>query len=129
MGWRIYLILIIIIVLWDSVALYTDSLLITVNDYLNIVASLVSITGLFGYAFKKRIFRQDFWVYWFLVLVFWDLIYNLSLSYIINTPEYLDGLHNLYFFWVTILLPIIIRIPLYISIFLYGYRSKLIWLK
>jgi hypothetical protein len=129
MGWRIYFFIMIVILLWESIALFSDSLSITVNDHLNIAISLFSLTGLFGYAFKKLIFRQDFWAYWFLVLVFWDLIYNLHLSYVINTPEFLDGLHNLYFVLIIVLLPIAIRTPLYISLFLYGFRSKSLWKK
>ncbi len=53
-----------------------DKSLLSVFDYIDIFLSLISITGLFGFAFYKSIGNVVFWRYFFYAVLLETIIYN-----------------------------------------------------
>jgi hypothetical protein len=119
MGWKIYFWVILALL----VAAYAiDPTYFNFFDYLDIPVSFISVAGLFGYAYKKRIVHYDFWKIWLIVLIGWDIVYNYFLAGWIKIEEapmssvLIDNMWGLSIF-----------IPEYIALYLYGFRSKRLW--
>jgi hypothetical protein len=76
-GWRIYaFFLTAALFLSYGTAAATDFKPILVLD---VVSSVLGISGLFGYAYRKRVFRRRFWAWCALLLPTWDLVLNFLL--------------------------------------------------
>ena len=80
-------------------------------DVLDIPVTLVGLSGLFAYAFRKRWLVPIFWQVWVFAQIGWDVSYN------IVGPE---GLSHM-------IIVLAIALPLYAALFLYGYRSRPLW--
>jgi len=50
------------------------------RELIDIPISVISLIGLFGFAFKLRIGAPTFWQFWLFTAISWDLIYNFLLT-------------------------------------------------
>ena len=78
--------------------------------------SLVSLTGLFLYAYKKRWGKPLFWRIWLVVYILWDCVNNFFILGIMeaNKPmEYrlASGVFSIF-----------LSLPIWIAVYLYGYK-------
>lgn len=53
---------------------------VTSRELIDIPISVISLIGLFGFAFKQRIGARTFWQFWLFTAISWDLIYNFLLT-------------------------------------------------
>jgi len=79
------------------------------RELIDIPISVVSLIGLFGFAFKIRIGAQTFWQFWLFTAVSWDLIYNFFL-----TPH--SGVSML-----KVLIGAAIFVPQYVALYKYSF--------
>jgi hypothetical protein len=109
MIWRIYGLIILALLLAAWINIPNSQL--GAMDIMDIPITLVGMSGLFAYAFRKRLLIPNFWKIWAFMQVIWDITYNAVSS---------DGVSQL----VVILASFL---PLYAALFLYGYRSRPLW--
>lgn len=86
--------------------------------------SLVSLAGLFGYAYHKGIGVSLFWKAWLPVVFVWDVSTNFLWDGVF-------GFYGLDWVEVTALIAVFYGIFMaeYVALYLYGYRSGKIWEK
>lgn len=125
MGWKIYFIALLTLTIGAYIAAFSDF------DYIDIPLNMISMIGLFGYAYKRRFFFRGFWKYWLFVIIFWDSLHLfLSIKHSwINDRESIElAGHN---FIVAIIIGaaigLAIFLPGFIALYLYGFRSKDLW--
>ena len=87
-------------------------------DYFDYLMWLIGLVGIYGYTFKKTIFGSGFWRYFLPVLVVWDAF--ITFREFISEFK-LEGEPYLY---LLIILYIIILIPEYIGLYLYGFKFR-----
>ena len=83
--------------------------LATPREMIDIPVSVVSLIGLFGFAFKIRIGTTTFWQFWLFTTISWDLVYNFLL-----TPHSAVSAHK-------IAIGAIIFVPEYIALYKYSF--------
>jgi hypothetical protein len=124
MGWKIYFVVFAIILL--RFFLYIPFSHNSVYDLIDVPISIITLVGLYGYSFKKRILLRRFWAYWLFITVVWRFSYTFFFSLTFIYTHFFD-IRAFFVFFVFFLIPIIIRIPLYIALYLYAFRSKDLW--
>ena len=89
-----------------------------IAHYFDLPISIVALVGLYGYAFRKRIGHPNLWKVWLVVIVLWDMFYNLFLSgwTHLELPD-----------MVAFLLAYGILFPEYFALYMYGFRSGELW--
>ena len=123
MGWKIYfycltLLLVSLYVLTFTYLLPDTSAAMKIALYVDLPISIVALVGLYGYAFRKRIGHPNFWKVWLVVVVLWDMFYNLVLS---------GWTHLELQDMIAFLLAYGILFPEYFAIYMYGFRSGELW--
>lgn len=120
MFWKIYF--------WILSALIFFGALSTIDsstspfEYFDLIFCTIGLVSLFGYSYKKRILNISFWKFFAPVFLFWEIFFLIYENFIIGGSENIE--HSFIFFMISLL----ITIPGYVAVFLYGYRSKEIWL-
>ncbi|MFW6357237.1 MAG: hypothetical protein ACOC0K_00750 [bacterium] len=88
-------------------------------DVLDFPVSLAALTGLYGYAYRKRIGEQRIWQLFFLFLIGWDLFYaSISLPPAGQSPMEYN---------ITLFLACLMIAPVYMALFFYAFRSPELW--
>lgn len=109
---KIYLVFVILLFLtFDFIS--EDPL--TMLEYIDYTIWLISLLGVFGYAFNKKIFNKQFWQVLLLFKILWDVFVNFhdfDFSYTTQAPK-------LAFLFLLFL----ILIPTYVAIYLYGHEN------
>jgi len=110
MGWKIYACGFALLLFSSWIQLpFAD---LRVMDVIDIPVSLIGVAGLLAYAFRRRLLKPDFWRAWLIAQIVWDLSYNLT------SPNDDTG---------RVISVMIIALPLYLAVFLYGFRSESLW--
>ena len=111
MGGKIYFALLLLL----HAALFFPDLLERVQSPLHLLdlgITAVTLAGVFGYAFEKRIGPPRFWKVWLFVQAPWDLYMNFPVGYIFPPHA------------VMLILLILFLIPEYLMIYRYGFRPR-----
>ncbi len=97
-------------------------------DVIDLVLAFVSLVGLFGYAYSRRIRGPGFWRLWLPLQVAWSLAFALLLVPL-GAAEQIpveggevpgsDGWDRA--------IGLALALPLYVALFLYAYRSPELW--
>ena len=120
MGWKIYFWILIIIGLL-TYPFYGLSRMWEVGD---LVVYAISVTGVYGFAWKRKIASDKFWKAFFLIHVSWNVYY----SYFVSLPQKvaeidMGGMPHATMAtinWIPF-------IPLLIALYFYGYKSEEVW--
>ena len=121
-GWRLYLGLLGLsyaLVYWMLGVGWMQTL-----DVVDGAATLVGFTGLFGYAYRRRLGSAVFWKRWLPVQVAWDLLvmlYLTGLGVVHALPEVASAS------LAEKALQLLFVLPLYVALFRYGFRSPEVW--
>lgn len=98
----------------------------TVFDYIDVFASLLPLIGLAGLAFRKAVFTAAFWRVMFVILVAWDLAYNVLISRLLGLGQH--GFATRVATGVAgYVLGLAVLVPVYFALFLYAYRRRQVW--
>ena len=120
MGWKIYFLVFIILLIPSYFIIFTGQP--TPFDLLDLILSSISVIGLFGFAFHKKLFTQKFWQFWVIVFLVWDISYNLIFSKLLGLAQKIEGVGML-----ELIIGFIFVIPIYFALFRYGYKSNSLW--
>ena len=116
--WKLYVWLVTVLI-YLSIAydLYSVGIYV-LNRTAELAVVIFSIVGLFGFAYDQSIFRRLIWQLWLPFIVFWD-VWGWYEFYSVQSTK-LDAILDL--------LPyVLLSIPEYIALYLYGYRSTALW--
>ena len=91
-------------------------------DYIDVFIFLLTLLGLYGYAFSKKIATRAVWKVVFYTFIIWSVFYEAISPFILNIPQY--GVAAEIDMW---LLLNIIYLPLFISLYFYSFKSEHIW--
>lgn len=124
MGWKIYfwILLILLLIAYSAILMAMPS----VWDFIDPIFSLIALAGVFAYGYKKKLFSANFWRIWLLVIISWDLTYNILLTDYLGVAQQLRSIteeetfYEELFSWVLI-------IPEYIALYLLGFKSVALW--
>lgn len=81
---------------------------------------ILSLAGVFGYAYSRALLHKRFWQVWLPLAVGWDLL-ALIRQYTANPGADLAPLVFVLF------IVAILFVPEYVALYLYGYRSDALW--
>lgn len=118
MFWKIYAILLLVVVLLGMTAAVTGEEPLTKWELSDMPISIIGLIGVVAFAFKKAIFRPRFWKNWLVLSILWGFLFWMFSSRDIFEYGIATGI-----------IASILALPAYLALFLYGYRSKEIWNK
>ena len=97
-------------------------------EIIDLPMTLISIIGLYGYVFSKRIHKQSFWFSFFWVYLVFSFVYPFlsEIEFLADDPELSDA-ENKFFniFVIVTMIPLIL--PAYIGLLLYALPSNKLW--
>lgn len=118
--WKIYLWFLVVVV----GALYGASIRegLNVVRILDIPVTLISLAGVFGFAYRKSIWTSAFWKIWLPLVIVWDIFANFVWG---GKSQMRDlGLIDIVFVAAVFYA---VFLPGYIALFLYGFHSEKVW--
>ncbi len=92
------------------------------TSYLDSLFSIISLVGLWGFVFKKTFFNTAVWKTWFIFSIMWDMTFSIFFA----DWSFLNGSSATEIFTVACL-TVLLSAPMYIALYLYGYRSISLW--
>jgi len=119
-GWKIYFFILSFLLLIAYFDIFRSGA--TLFDFVDVIISLIALLGLFGYSFQRKIYNVRLWRTWLFVIVIWDVVYNLLLTHTVGVAQIQIKLSL-----VEYMLTMLIILPEYIALFLYGYKSPNFW--
>lgn len=93
----------------------------TYEDVFDLLFSLVSLVGIFGYAYSKIIFKKVFWKIYLPVVVLWDGYY--LIDFLAGDESIWSEESGLFLFLVTPLIYLVLFVPCYVAIYLYCHEK------
>ena len=132
--WKIYFFLMIGIMAIEFVmrlyfsSWFMNELYLSICNQGELLIALISLVGMYGFIYKKKIISNIFWIVFFILVALysiWDIYLDVQLNSKLNNmyPTEPDILESIIDFF----LNYILGLPLYIGLFIYGFRSKEIW--
>tara|TARA_B100000586_G_C19769749_1_gene285392 strand:+ start:33 stop:470 length:438 start_codon:yes stop_codon:yes gene_type:complete len=97
-------------------------------EIIDLPMTLISIIGLYGYVFSKRIHKQSFWFSFFWVYLVFSFVYPFlrEIEFLAHDPELSDAENKfLNIFVIVTMIPLIL--PAYIGLLLYALPSNKLW--
>jgi WD40 repeat protein len=123
MGWKIYFWALAGLLLIAFFRLfYTGP---TMWEIMDLVISTLAIAGLYGFAHRKQLIRKSFWKVWVFVIVSWDIAYNIVLTGLLGVTSQGQVAQELGLSCIG--LSLLVLVPMYVALYLYGYRSDSLW--
>jgi len=123
MVWKSYFWLLFVILLSGYYLLFTGTP--TIWDKLDLVFTAFAVTGLFAYAYKEVIFNQKFWSFWLILIVAWDLVYNILLTSYFGVAQQFEPRQELNI--IEILIGYLFIVPEYLALYLLAFHSETLW--
>jgi hypothetical protein len=121
LGWKVYFGFIMALlgaVIWSD---FVHGKPLGVVDVIDYLAASFSLVALYGFAFSKAILQKHVWRLVLPAVICWDL-YLIGKDYIQN-----DGSLDVWFSALLTGVMLLLLAPLYVAIYLYGYRSEALW--
>ena len=97
-------------------------------EIIDLPMTIISIIGLYGYVFSKRIHKQSFWFSFFWVYLVFSFVYPFlsEIEFLADDPELSDAENKfLNIFVIVTMIPLIL--PAYIGLLLYALPSNKLW--
>lgn len=119
-GWKIYFILLLFIYFISYIG-YEKMRLWEIID---LVLFIISLVGLYGFSWSRRIFTQEFWQVFIMVSIIWNTGYN----YFVPLPTFMVEIIDNKMSQATLAtLSLIPYIPCLIGVYLYGFKRPALW--
>lgn len=109
MFWKLYFWFFLIVMVF----FYSVAEGIRMMDIIDILISLTGLVGLFLYAYKKTFLSSAFWKAYLFFILIWDFILSIFIETMVLGTK-LDP--------VVLIIACILSIPIYVALYLYGFR-------
>ena len=116
MIWKIYAILLLVLVLLGMTVGTIDKEPLTKWQLLDIPMSIIGTIGVVAFAFKKVMSKPRFWKIWLILSILWGIVFSIFSPHNIFEGDIVIAIASSLF-----------CLPGYLALFLYVYRSKEIW--
>jgi len=127
-GWKIFFFALAGLTLLSVPLVYFSTMQIQLADAAGFASGLVTLAGLYGFAFHRALGARRFWAVWLPLLVAWDAIFQFALvpaGLAEHDPsEAPYGTAELVFVYSMVYL---LYLPIYIALYRYAYRSPELW--
>lgn len=120
--WKVYFWIFAFIVVSGNLAMFSKAS--CVYCYFDFLFSIIGLVGLWCYAYEKSLLHPGLWKVFFCLFLFWSII-NIIYGPFYSDRELVDQKQKLY----GQLISVVLSLPAYFALFLYGFRSKGIWHK
>ena len=120
MGWYLYLLLLAFFLFAFATSILIESP--TVFDVLDVPMAVTALVGVFGFVSRMQLLSPWFWRVFMLTLLAWHIIYHLVLAWQMDV-----ALRPVAGSWEYLVVGLAFVVPMYVVLFLYGYRSKAVW--
>jgi uncharacterized membrane protein len=84
-----------------------------INEYINLVITIVMFIGVFGFLYKKRVFKPLFWKIVLVSLIIWDIYYTFIFPIFLSSQVYTV---------IELIINYLTQIPFYICVYLYSFK-------
>jgi hypothetical protein len=98
-------------------------------DYLDSPLSVIAMVGVFGFAYEIKLFTPQFWKLWLIVIIGWDLIYNILITKILGEAQQIEIEEEGSPSWLATITNWVFIFPQYVALYLYSNRSPNIWVQ
>ena len=119
-AWYAYFVLLAMFLILSAGSILSESP--TVFDVLDVPMAITALVGVLGFVSRTRVLSPGFWQVFMPALVAWDITYNLvlagQLDLALRSVESSAG---------DLVVGVAFLAPMYVALFLYGYRSQVIW--
>lgn len=126
MWWKLYTWLLVILVIFAEASLFffseSEAALV---DYIDIPFTVISLIGLCAFSYDKKLFSERFWRYWLGGAILWDLSYSYIFTQYLGISGFVPAEYEVSLWELAI--GRLLTIPLYIALYLYGFRRESIW--
>lgn len=123
MWWKIYtwLLAVFLVLSYSFIIAATP----TIVDLIDIPISIVAWLGLLAFSYSKRFLFEPFWRTWLVMIIGWDIIYNFVFAGLLGIGQEIQGMDPVTV--VEAVVGLVLLVPEYYAIFLYGFRRQEIW--
>ena len=125
--WKMYFVLFVCLNVLGVEILFSEENF-GIIEIIDLPMTLISIIGLYGYVFSKRIHKQSFWFSFFWVYLVFSFVYPFlsEIEFLADDPELSDAENKfLNIFVIVTMIPLIL--PAYIGLLLYALPSNKLW--
>ena len=125
--WKMYFVLLVCLTVLGAGLTFSEENF-GIIEIIDIPMTLISIIGLYGYVFSKRIHKQSFWFSFFWVYLVFSFVYPFlsEIEFLAHDPELSDAENKfLNIFVIVTMIPLIL--PAYIGLLLYALPSNKLW--
>jgi len=125
--WKIYFVLYVCLTVLGVGLIFSDENF-GIIEIIDIPMTLISIIGLYGYVFSKKLHKQSFWFSFFWVYLVFSFVnpFLSEIDFLPSDPELSDAENKiLNIFGIVTMIPLIL--PAYIGLLLYGLPSNKLW--
>ena len=120
-AWYAYFVLLAMFLILSAGSILSESP--TVFDVLDVPVAITALVGVLGIVSRTRVLSRGFWRVFMPVLVAWDITYNLVLAGQLDL-----ALRSVESSAWDLVVGVGFLTPMYVALFLYGYRLQVIWL-
>ena len=120
MFWKIYFCIILAVVILSHIMIGFP----TVWEFLDLVANIVAMIGLWGFCWEYGVFRRLFWKSFAVAFVGWLIVYD----FVIPMPQDIAEINPPLAYEVTSeLVLIMLIVPWILALYLYSFRKSELW--
>ena len=95
-------------------------------DIIDLIVFIISAVGLFGFCWSKRILEQQLWKSFFIICIVWNIYYQ----YFVPMHQVMDQFSEKGMSQPLLATIVIIPyIPMFIALYLYGFKRIELWKK
>ncbi len=121
--WKLYFALVVLLQLLTIAVVLPETSLGPIET-IDLPASMISLLGMWAFAFQRQLGRARFWQIWFPVIVTWDMVILFyfvpqGLAYALSGSDPTTATENLF--------SLALGAPLYAALYLYAFRSNDMW--
>ncbi len=120
--WKFYFWIVAVLLMLSFVVTIVAGKKISVLLVVDISFGLIAITGMYGYIYQIKILKQNFWRWYFPLMIVWELLYSIIYNTFIN---YSGSIPLRYI--VDLAFAYLIVIPMFLSLYRYSYCLKEFW--
>lgn len=120
MGWKVYFWIMVVVLVTSHLIVFSSGA--RIHNYLDVPISLITVAGIYAYAYKIKLINQYIWKIWLVFAIVWEILLSILLTTIDTKYEV-----GFYVDLIAALISLALILPGYIALYIYAFRSDDIW--